>query len=220
MCTGPLSTVRGPLPTGEVDTNSAILATEHKGMTCVRNATSSRTIDGLYGPVTVQYRGSVTVYTNAGTISVFMPDKIINPECHPQVVNIPPPPYPANPPIWVNTCRGCIGYDGLITDNHLANQTGTGPLRSISFDFEVASCGDYNLVASYASPSHRPVNIIVDGLLETSEGLSGDTPADWSHAKDGPSPELVLPLRAGTHKITLERTDSFPHVGSLRLLPY
>ena len=188
-------------------------------MTCVRKATSDEKVDGLYGTVTVKKGGSVTVYNDAATISISMPNKIIEPKCNAQIVSIPAPPYPANPPTWVGVCRGCIGYPGLITDNHETNSAGSGPLRSIRFNFVVPSCGDYNLFASYASPSHRPVRIFVDGSLETNEGLSGATPADWSHPKSDWPAELVLPMRAGPHEIRLESQDAFPHVAGLRLEP-
>jgi hypothetical protein len=165
--------------------------------------------------------GSVTIFTNGGTPTVSLPIKLDPPKCNPLPVTGIKPSSLTNLDVNVTGPACCHGF---ISDTLAASPTNQP--RIAQFNVNLSSCGDYKLLAKYGSEVPRGMKILVDGQEMRSDGLS-NVQGSWQITVEDPnSPDLVLPLKAGPHTITLERQGSnasssaFPTFEQLDLFPW
>jgi hypothetical protein len=90
--------------------------------------------------------------------------------------------------------------------------------NSADFQFQVPVAGTYQMWVEYAASEPRPVRIVVNGGLLTSNGLSAVTGC-WELNCQQFLNQGEVQLRAGTNTIQISRGSVFPHIRTLKFVP-
>jgi hypothetical protein len=90
--------------------------------------------------------------------------------------------------------------------------------NAADFLFESARGGTYQLDVRYAADSPRPVQVILNGQLISDQALS-QTTGGWDNSNLAWVSVGPVTLSAGSNRLRLVRSDVFPHIHDLRLVP-
>lgn len=113
-----------------------------------------------------------------------------------------------------NVEAGVLPYGDVI---HNAAPYGSAP-NWVEYDFSVASEGEYELWIEYAADESRPVDILLNGRTVLTNALAGAT-GGWHLRNQQFSRQCTIHLSGGLNTLRLERSNVFPHVRTLRLVP-
>jgi len=85
------------------------------------------------------------------------------------------------------------------------------------YDFN-AVAGNYRLDVEYAAAESRPVEISINGIPVTADGLAAAT-GGWSDTHQRWLTQVTVQLNTGLNTLRFKRDNYFPHIRAFRLVP-
>ncbi|HEV3076945.1 MAG TPA: TIR domain-containing protein [Thermoanaerobaculia bacterium] len=108
----------------------------------------------------------------------------------------------------------CVEGPGTLANAAPCN---TAP-NAAEFDFVSSAAGAYRLDINFTAAASRPVKVTLNGTAVRDEALS-ETTGSWLNSSLRWFEVGRVVLKEGANTIRLERSDVFPHIHDLRLVP-